>query len=104
MNSAALLNGRLWQDWYMSERSHLQLHVKLGLGKGEDADGRFRLAQLVVDADERLHSSVGAGRVLQLLVVQRLGERMALLRQSAQRPAHKVAGNDMSWTAAVYPV
>ena len=52
----------------------------------EDSNGRLRLAQLVVDADESLHSSPRGGRVLVLLVVQRLGKGVALLSESAQRP------------------
>ena len=76
--------------------SHLQLHVQLRLRERQDADGGLRLAQLVVDADERLHSRVRASRILQLLVMQRLGESMALLRKRAQSPAH--ISNDASPT------
>jgi len=68
-------------------RPRLQLHVQVLLRLGEDADGGLRLAQVVVDADQRLHRRAGRLVVLQLLVVQRLGERVALLSQRAQRPA-----------------
>jgi len=61
--------------------------VQVLLRLGEDADGGLGLAQVVVDADQRLHCRAGRLVVLQLLVVQRLGERVALLRQRAQRSA-----------------
>ncbi len=56
------------------------------LRHGQDSDGCLRLTQLVVDADESLHSSPGGGCVLILLVVQRLGKGVALLSEGAQRP------------------
>ena len=71
-----------------SFNSHLQLHVQLRLRERQDADGGLRLAQLIVDADERLHSRVCASRILKLLVMQRLGKSMAFLRKRTQGPAH----------------
>ena len=65
----------------------LELHVELLLCQGEDAYSRLRLPQLVVDADESLHSGFRAAGVLVLLVVQRLGKGMALLSQRTQSPA-----------------
>ena len=65
----------------------LELHVELLLRQGEDTDSSLGLAQLVVDADESLHSGFRAAGVLVLLVVQRLGKGMALLSQRTQSPA-----------------
>ena len=79
-----------------SVSSHLQLHVQLRLRERQDADGSLRLTQLIVDADERLHSRVCTSRILKLLVMQRLGESMALLRKRTQSPAHSL--NDTSST------
>jgi len=53
--------------------------VKVLLSQSEDADSSFRLAQVVVDADEGLHCRLWAALVLMLLVMQRLGKRVALL-------------------------
>ena len=72
-----------------TQQPDLELHVQVVLGDGQDADGGLRLAQLVVDADERLDRGLGRGRKLQLLVVEGLRERVALLRERAQGPAHE---------------
>lgn len=56
------------------------------LGNSQDADSSLWLAQVVVDADEGLHCRLWAALVLQLLVVQGLGKRVALLCQGTQRP------------------
>ena len=54
------------------------------LCQSEDANCSFRLAQMVVDADEGLNCSFRAAGILMLLVVQRLGKGMALLGQRSQ--------------------
>ena len=61
--------------------------MQLLLRDVEDADGGVGLAQLIVDRDEGLDRGVGAFLELELLVVQRLCIRVALLSQGAQRPA-----------------
>ena len=48
-------------------------------GVCEDARGCIRQPQLVADVHKRLHSSEGAGHVLQFLVVQRLHSLQTLL-------------------------
>mmetsp|Transcript_40692 Transcript_40692/g.104165 ORF Transcript_40692/g.104165 Transcript_40692/m.104165 type:complete len:708 (-) Transcript_40692:575-2698(-) len=62
----------------------LELHVQVLLRVLEHADRGLRLAQVVVDGDERLDGAVRVALELHLLVVQRLGKRVALLRQRAQ--------------------
>jgi hypothetical protein len=54
----------------------LQLHGKVLLSVGQHTHCRLRLAQLVVNVDQRLNSSRGRTYKLQLLVVKRL-ERCA---------------------------
>lgn len=71
----------------MKTQPYLEVHGQGALRNGEDANSCFRLPQLVVDGDEGLHRGLGRAAKLQLLVVQRLGEGVALLRQRAQRPA-----------------
>lgn len=66
--------------------AHPEIKVKMLLGNCQDADSSFRLAQVVVDADEGLHCRLWAALVFQLLVVQGFGKRMALLCQGAQGP------------------
>lgn len=66
---------------------YLELHVKVLLSKSQDANSSFRLAQVVVDADERLHSSFRAAGILMLLVVQSFCKGVALLSQRTQSPA-----------------
>ena len=61
--------------------------MKVLLSQGKDADSSFWLAQVIVDADQRLHCSFWAALVLMLLVVQRLGKCMTLLSQCPQSPA-----------------
>ena len=70
-------------------QAHSEVEVEVLLGNSQDANRSLRLAQVVVDADEGLHRRLGAALVLQLLVVQRLGECVALLCQGAQRPAQE---------------
>ena len=53
--------------------------MKVLLSQSENADSSFRLAQVVVDADEGFYCRLRAALVLMLLVVQRLGKGMALL-------------------------
>mmetsp|Transcript_13522 Transcript_13522/g.28910 ORF Transcript_13522/g.28910 Transcript_13522/m.28910 type:complete len:234 (-) Transcript_13522:500-1201(-) len=61
-----------------------ELHVEVLLSVRQHTHRCLGLAQLVVDVDEGLNGGLRAGLELQLLVVQRLGKRMALLRQCSQ--------------------
>jgi len=47
---------------------------------------RFRVLQLLIDRDERLDRLRGRGEELALLVAERLGVRLAALRERAQPP------------------
>mmetsp|Transcript_32711 Transcript_32711/g.92784 ORF Transcript_32711/g.92784 Transcript_32711/m.92784 type:complete len:377 (+) Transcript_32711:2905-4035(+) len=62
----------------------LELHLQMLLSVLEHAHSSLRLPQLVVDGDERLDAVMWGCLELQLLVVQRLGKGVALLREGAQ--------------------